>query len=239
MRDLEVIQKFVEESNAAINEESLIESFKVAINHFGFYAFSCLSLTDYLNPETNALDVAELPGEWMVHYLKNEYFKDDIILERMASTLTPVEWSTLDSATTQQATILNEAADFGLVNGISLPIFVPGISPTTFSISGNEEDIDKACFPLLHMLAMYFHEALLRIKSISDLTVYMDLELTPREKECLQWAAAGKSDSVIADILNISKSTVHFHIENAKRKFNMPTRVQTVVKAIYTGKIIP
>jgi len=239
MRDFEVIQKFVEDSNYAEDEASLVSSFKQAINHFGFQTFSCLSLTDYTKPEINALNIVELPEEWTIRYLENEYHKKDIILEKMAYSLTPVEWSTLESPTKEQALILNEATDFGLVNGMSLPIFVPGLFPTTFSISGNEEDIDKNCFPILYMLAMYFHEAVLRIRSISSVKTYIDLQLTPREKECLQWAAVGKSDNVIADILNISKSTVHFHIENAKRKFNVPTRVQTVVKAIYMGKIVP
>ncbi len=239
MRDFEVIQKFVTDSFQAKSSEELISFFEETIAHFGFTYFCCLSLTDFNNPDPNALDIAELPTEWMDRYLRKEYYKTDIIMERMASTLTPVEWSTLDSPTRKQAKILNEAVDFGLVNGISLPIFVPGICPTTFSISGEEEDIDDSCFPILHMLAMYFHEAILRIRSIESATTYIDLELTPREKECLHWVAAGKSDGVIADILDISKNTVHFHIENTKRKFNAPTRVQTVVKAIYSGKIMP
>jgi len=239
MRDFEVIQKFVTDSFRATSSEELISYFERTIAHFGFTNFCCLSLTDFNNPDPNSLDIVELPTEWVDRYLRKEYYHADIIMEKMASTLTPVEWSTLSSPTKKQAQILNEATDFGLVNGISLPIFVPGICPTTFSISGAEEDIDTNCFPILHMLAMYFHEAILRIKSIKSTTSYVGLELTAREKECLHWVAAGKSDGVIGDILDISKNTVHFHIENAKRKFNLPTRVQAVVMAIYSGKIMP
>ena len=54
---------------------------------------------------------------------------------------------------------------------------------------------------------------------------------TPRESQVLGWIAAGKSDWAIGRILNISGKTVNFHVENAKRKFGVCTRVQAVVAA--------
>ena len=61
--------------------------------------------------------------------------------------------------------------------------------------------------------------------------------VTARESEVLAWVAAGKSDWAIGRILSISGKTVNFHVENAKRKLGVGTRVQAVVAAMRSGLI--
>jgi LuxR family quorum sensing-dependent transcriptional regulator len=56
-------------------------------------------------------------------------------------------------------------------------------------------------------------------------------ELTARERDCLAFVADGKSESDIADTLGLSTTTVHWHIENAKRKLGAKTRAQAIAKA--------
>jgi LuxR family transcriptional regulator, quorum-sensing system regulator SdiA len=63
------------------------------------------------------------------------------------------------------------------------------------------------------------------------------VRVTPRESEVLAWVAAGKSDWAIGRILNISGKTVNFHVENAKRKLGVGTRIQAVIIAVRTGLI--
>jgi DNA-binding CsgD family transcriptional regulator len=63
--------------------------------------------------------------------------------------------------------------------------------------------------------------------------------VTARESEVLGWVAAGKSDWAIGRILNISGKTVNFHVENAKRKLGVGTRVQAVLLATRNGLIGP
>ncbi len=59
--------------------------------------------------------------------------------------------------------------------------------------------------------------------------------VTVRESEILAWVAAGKSDWAIGRILNISDKTVNFHVENAKRKLGVGTRIQAVIVALRIG----
>jgi DNA-binding CsgD family transcriptional regulator len=61
--------------------------------------------------------------------------------------------------------------------------------------------------------------------------------VTPREAQILGWIAAGKSDWEIGRILNISAKTVNFHVERAKRKFGVATRIQAVLAAMRNGAI--
>jgi DNA-binding response OmpR family regulator len=55
--------------------------------------------------------------------------------------------------------------------------------------------------------------------------------LREREVETLTWAARGKTFWEIGAILGLSKRTVEFHLENARRKLGVATRTQALIKA--------
>lgn len=56
--------------------------------------------------------------------------------------------------------------------------------------------------------------------------------LSPRERECLQWTAAGKTTWEIAGILAISTNTVDGYIAAATRKLGAVNRTQAAVVAL-------
>lgn len=61
--------------------------------------------------------------------------------------------------------------------------------------------------------------------------------LTPREIQCLKWAALGKTDAEVAIIMDISLPTVRFHITNAARKLAVSGRSQALYRAAMLGYI--
>jgi DNA-binding response OmpR family regulator len=61
--------------------------------------------------------------------------------------------------------------------------------------------------------------------------------LNDREIEVLTWAARGKTSAEIAKILELTKRTVDFHIDNARGKLGAATRTEAVLKAA-TGRLI-
>jgi DNA-binding response OmpR family regulator len=63
------------------------------------------------------------------------------------------------------------------------------------------------------------------------------VDLRDREVETLTWAARGKTFWEIGQILGLSKRTVEFHLENARRKLGVATRTQALIKAA-TGHLI-
>lgn len=66
---------------------------------------------------------------------------------------------------------------------------------------------------------------------------YFPEVLTRREIEILHWGAAGKTSGEQATILDISPSTVNFHIKNIYRKLNVNNRAQAMVAASEMGLI--
>ncbi len=65
------------------------------------------------------------------------------------------------------------------------------------------------------------------------------MDLRHREVETLTWAARGKTFAEIAEILGLSKRTVEFHLDNARRKLGVATRTQALIKAAAGGLIQP
>ena len=63
------------------------------------------------------------------------------------------------------------------------------------------------------------------------------VRLGEREVETLTWAARGKTFEEIGTILSLSKRTVEYHLENARRKLGVATRTQALIKAA-TGHLI-
>jgi DNA-binding NarL/FixJ family response regulator len=63
------------------------------------------------------------------------------------------------------------------------------------------------------------------------------IALNEREVEVLTWAARGKTSAEIAKILDLTKRTVDFHIDNARGKLGASTRTEAVLKAA-TGRLI-
>jgi LuxR family transcriptional regulator, quorum-sensing system regulator BjaR1 len=56
--------------------------------------------------------------------------------------------------------------------------------------------------------------------------------LTKREREVLQWTAAGKTAWEISQILGVAESTIIAHLKSAAAKYDTSNRVATVVAAL-------
>jgi DNA-binding CsgD family transcriptional regulator len=62
----------------------------------------------------------------------------------------------------------------------------------------------------------------------SEKTLQKGKLLTRRQKDCLHWASLGKTDWEIGKVLGLSRHTVHRHIEAAKLRLEVSTRVQAI-----------
>ena len=61
--------------------------------------------------------------------------------------------------------------------------------------------------------------------------------LTARELDCLQMLARGMPDDQIARVVGISRRTVRYHVDHAKQKLGVNSRVHAVAAAVHRGMI--
>jgi DNA-binding response OmpR family regulator len=79
-----------------------------------------------------------------------------------------------------------------------------------------------------------------RLKRVARGSLWPKLiDLGERERETLTWAARGKTFAEIGEILGLSRRTVEFHLDNARRKLGVPTRTQALIKAALGHLIEP
>jgi len=84
-------------------------------------------------------------------------------------------------------------------------------------------------------LAVFFHQSVLSTYTNSEFQV----QLTPREAECLHWAACGKTKEETAMILGLTRRGVRYHIENIIFKLNAVNLAHAVAKGIHFRIINP
>jgi LuxR family quorum sensing-dependent transcriptional regulator len=179
------------------------------------------------------------PDEWQRRYLDKDYVKRDPAVLHMMRARDPYTWQDMLNCpdyNSAQRRVVHEAAEFDLHNGFIVPLFGLRSGTAMVTFAGENTDLTLRERAELHLIAIYAHA---RIRALSPHRHrYESLPaLSERERECLQWASAGKTDWEIGEILSISEKTANAHIERAKRKYNVATRVQAVVMALRAGEI--
>lgn len=128
---------------------------------------------------------------------------------------------------------------YGVGAAIVCPAYLPGgvIGAVVWATPDETFDVGLAFLKHaaeLHILALKFvatYEAAISGEFGSP------PRLTRREIQCLKWAAAGKTDSEISAIVDISLPTVRFHVTNAARKLRVAGRSQAIQRAVTLGYI--
>lgn len=82
-----------------------------------------------------------------------------------------------------------------------------------------------------------YHSAVLRLHF--DIASPDVAKLTPREKQCLGWAAHGRTSKEIGENLGLTPATVNFFIEAAVGKLAALNRAHAAAKAVALGIIAP
>lgn len=83
-------------------------------------------------------------------------------------------------------------------------------------------------------IANFAFEAARRLHGPCDL---QRPRLTDRQRECLLWAARGKTDWEIALIMGIRHFTVVEHIRSARMRYDAATRGVLIVRALFDGTL--
>eukprot|EP00747_Dinoflagellata_sp_TGD_P179981 gnl/TRDRNA2_/TRDRNA2_31682_c0_seq1.p1 gnl/TRDRNA2_/TRDRNA2_31682_c0~~gnl/TRDRNA2_/TRDRNA2_31682_c0_seq1.p1 ORF type:complete len:236 (+),score=29.69 gnl/TRDRNA2_/TRDRNA2_31682_c0_seq1:229-936(+) len=224
------IYALLEQVEDATNEEETVSIFNAYLPGLGIDYFMIAELAGTV--QDDQLQVGTYNPEWVERFFDKEYDLDDPIVISLASGGHDVPWAQLKRQLTRGTKgwkILHEAAEFGLGDGWAFPIFGHNGYLSGVSFAGSKVDDDPATRSALRLLGVYTHSKLLSFRNKNERP---PVRLTKRERDVLAWVAEGKNDAQIGEVLSVSESTVHMHVENAKRKLGAQKRVQAVVEAI-------
>jgi DNA-binding CsgD family transcriptional regulator len=130
----------------------------------------------------------------------------------------------------------NEASDAGLNTGFVIPI--PGDKEDELygvRLMSPERGFDQDARSVLNALAITYCVHGIKLLENAKKAGTDRSPLSKREAECLAWVTEGKSDWDISEILSISQWTVHEHIERAKSKLGVRSRIQAAMLSSLNG----
>ena len=236
-----VTQQFVEDLKDQTEIKSIQQTLDRHLGLIGFDKFAYLVIRRSQGPLV-PLVITSYPEAWALRYHEQNYINADEVVTRAAQSLLPFDWQSVRSRHRDQGHIFDEAGEFGIRNGLTVPVHGPGgeLSFLCVSSDANRREFTRLIAEHsgnLHYMALNYHSA------VSDLVQsdagHESFSLSPRERECLLWTARGKSTWEIAEILGLSAETVQFYLNNAKRKAGVYSKHHAVVKAILLGLILP
>jgi LuxR family quorum-sensing system transcriptional regulator CciR len=242
MNQFDVVQGFLEfGETGSPPPEQLSAKFHETVQALGFRYFACCSHVDPFHPPPDAVMMHNYPRGWMRTYSEEKLYEIDPILKHAEANPRPFFWHTIvqaDSLTKRQQIMLAEAAGYGLTNGYTVPFrlsWVPGTLRASCTVIPDNATVDPRNYLAIEVAStyLYFCESRRHAPWLSAVRV----ELTRRERECLALVGQGKGDWTIGRMLGLGESTVHYHIEQLKRRLRVATRSQAVVQALMSGQI--
>lgn len=204
--------------------------------------FALVSHVDLLKETVGTVAISNYPEAWIERIFSQRYYLDDPL--HAASTRTRIGFAWHDvpqmiTMTRRQAGILHEAADFGLEDGVTVPIHYPGEYRATCSLGGrNRVTLSPQVRAAAQLVAVFAFGPARRV--VLDRMGQQKPpvpSLSPRHVDCVGLLASGLGDTQIAAMLNLSEDTVHQHIKQAMRRYGVFKRTALVFRALFDGQI--
>lgn len=232
--------QFIEEITQAASPAEVEGTLLRVAGRYGLTSIFGGIVPTYLCSPRDVVDLVMLhrfPVEWARRYAVKRYLLRDPILRRLrADSRSTFTWQDAYATAPREdvRAVGGEAAEFGLREGIVIPVETLDDAPIAVSFGGSRLDLGPEEIVALRFATTYAIGQILHHRSGEGCS---DAELSPRELDCLRWSAEGKSDWEIGKILGISSATVEKHHLALRAKLGAVNRGHAIAKAL-RAKII-
>jgi LuxR family transcriptional regulator, quorum-sensing system regulator CciR len=232
------VDAFVRDVRELETEEALAGALADVAGDLGFRYFALTHHVD-VRRSSAAIRIHNYPDGWAEWFDEQSLGAIDPV--HRASNLTSVgfAWSRLPdmiALTPKDWRVLELARKEGIGEGFTVPAHVPGEAHGSCSfacVAG--EPFCEHHLPLLQLVGAFAFEAARRMRRAE--VSKGPVQLTDRQRECVMWAARGKSDWEIAQVLGVSEATVGEHLRHAYERYGVGKRTLVAVHALFDGTI--
>ncbi|MGJ7491424.1 autoinducer binding domain-containing protein [Variovorax sp. ZT4R33] len=179
--------------------------------------------------------VSNYQDQWVERYQEQGYISIDPTVLHGSRTPVPQVWSARTFAPAPQ--LWDEAQSFGLRIGWAQSCFDGNGRIGMLSLVRSHEKLSererRAKDPFWRWLANVAHLELSNRLLLSRPD--SEVSLTARQIEVLRWTADGKTSAQVAQILNVSEHTVHFHVKNAIARLGAGNKLAAAARATRLG----
>jgi LuxR family quorum-sensing system transcriptional regulator CciR len=232
------VDAFVRDVRDLRTEEALAGALAEIASELGFRYFALTHHVD-VRASSGAIRLHNYPAGWADWFEEQSLGASDPVHRASNRTSVGFAWSALSdmiALSARDLKILALARSEGIGEGFTVPAHVPGEAHGSCSFAcGSGDRFAGEHLPLLQLVGAFAFEAARRMRRIK-----IDgppVALTDRQRECVIWAARGKSDWEIARILGISEDTVGEHLRHARERYGVGKRTLVAVHALFDGTI--
>jgi LuxR family quorum-sensing system transcriptional regulator CciR len=233
------VEAFVRDVRELQNEQELAKALGDVSEDLGFRYFALTHHVD-VRKSSAAIRLHNYPPGWAEWFDEQQLGGCDPV--HRASNLSSVGfvWSRLGEMiplTARDQNILDLARKEGIGDGFTVPAHVPGEAHGSCSFAAESgAALRHENLPLAQLVGAFAFDAARRIAQVRGPLPPLP-RLTERQRECLMWAARGKSDWEIARILGVGHETVIQHLKQARERYGVGKRTLLTVHALFDGSI--
>jgi len=230
----------------AARDASILDA---SIRHFmrrtGFERYSLIVIDDDFSSDTSAVVLGCLnntPPEYLDEWASLESARRDPVMQQAKHTVAPFVYGQDTYVLAGAAEKWEMQAPFGYGTGVCSTFHLPGNLHVFFGVdSGCPLPESKSELATMvsscHFFGTFVQCAALNVLNLQRPCAKPMVRLSPREHECLQWAAEGKTAWETGMILSIAEGSVAKILASAIRKLDCASKPQAVVKALRLGLI--
>lgn len=183
------------------------------------------------------LVLTNYPADWQARFADQDLWRVDPVQQACRITVLGFEWSSLPrllAMTPRQRSLLEESRHYGLRQGFTVPLHLPGMRMSSCSFArATQRDLPATTLLEAQLVGQIAFDALLRLRGGGG----EPIRLSPRQRDCVALSAAGLTDRGIARRLSLSEETVTKYLNAARRRCGASRRAQLVAAALRDGLI--
>lgn len=236
----ERVDAFVQELSSITDESELKSILEELSRDMGFRYFALTHHVDIQDAPTEAVRIHNYPSGWVEYFDRHKLGVSDPVHRASQLTSIAFPWSNLPrmiQLSQRDHDVLDLAGASGIGDGFTIPAHIPGEANGSCSFAtAAGEALPECRLGAAHLAGAFAFEAARRLRCVRANEVPLP-RLTDRQRDCLVWAARGKSDWEIGRILGIGQETVIQHLKTARERYGAVKRTQLTVRALFDGTI--
>lgn len=219
------------------------ETIRVLSGFIEAYGFERIFLGQLVNPANvplkDILYISDWPEELKEHRRSQMAILHDPIAICALRSKRPFTWAEArEHASRAGKMVVDMVHDYGITDGVMFPMHaLHSVSGGVSLGGGTKLELSQTHVAELEIVCQtaYYH-----LEELLGPFPYQKVaELTQRETQCVQFAAAGKSNWEIAQILGVQEDTVKKTLRRASDKLETVNRAHLVATAIAKSQIFP
>jgi DNA-binding CsgD family transcriptional regulator len=237
--DLGLAEALADKLVGATTNDELHERMAASTHDLGFDHFALSVEIGFGSGSGTSVLIHDYPTGWADIYIGFNLAATDPIRRAAERSLRGFDWAeiaTLIPLTSGERTMLDIGQRQGIANGFTIPRHLPGeLTGSCTFVTRPDGRTPDGCSFFAEVIGAVAIERGRRLAGWGGQAGR--IKLTDRQRDCVLWAARGKTDWEISRILGISQDTVIQHLKDARERYDTRKRASLVLYALFDGLI--